>query len=186
MVTVLRRLKSWVLLAAVVAVIGLFAVGGWILALGTSQGRFEGEGRAETECTILKVATAPPWTVMSQEEAFTPMIEYEYEVLGRRWKGTRFAGDPDHVRLSFQEAESLLVNLRPGSVTTCWVNEEDPSDAVLHFTWGEPKWALGIAILSAILLGLIGVARYLASDGDRRARRRAPAAQAPGDRPPTE
>ncbi|MCI0339800.1 MAG: DUF3592 domain-containing protein [Planctomycetales bacterium] len=161
----LTKTRFWLGFASAVATIGLFVTGFWVYGLGIAQGRFQPDAWAETDCIILAVDTIPPWSVMTADSDFSPAVRYEFEVGGKHRQGTRFAEWPERVTLDFEQAEALLVNLRPGTRTTCWVNVTDPSRAVLHMTWGPPRWSWLLAGVAILLLCLFAVARWIAADG---------------------
>lgn len=106
-----------------------------------------------TECQILASSVA----THSGDDGATYSVEvtYRYEVDGVEYTGDRyrFLGGSSSGRKGKQEVVDALP---PGAMTSCWVNPEDPQEAVLdrRFSW---EYAFALLPLVFVVLGAAGL-----------------------------
>lgn len=107
----------------------------------------------QTECQILASSVA----THSGDDGATYSVEvtYRYEVDDVEYTGDRyrFLGGSSSGRKGKQK---VVDSLPPGSTTTCWVNPDDPADAVLDrgLSW---EYAFALLPLVFVLLGGVGL-----------------------------
>jgi hypothetical protein len=97
------------------------------------------------------------------EATYSVEVRYRYEVDGRSYQGRRyrFLGGSS----SGSEAKQRIVDsLPPGAATICWVDPDDPREAVLDrgLSW---EYVFGLLPLAFVALGAVGL--YAATAGWR-------------------
>lgn len=95
-------------------------------------------------------------------------VLYTYEVAGRETQGSRY-GFLGGSSSGYEGKAAIVERLPPGTETTCWVNPQDPYDAVLErgFT---PGFLFALIPLLFVLVGVGGAAGTLVGASRRRAR----------------
>lgn len=98
-----------------------------ILGLKTTYDSVNRSGWPQTECKVVhfKVKAAP-----NQDPAFQPVVEYHYD-----WEGESFTGDQVWASQKgeddYEDLGELIEQHRAGKLNHCYVNPEDPGEAVL-------------------------------------------------------
>ena len=152
---------------ALVPFFGLFLVVGlvafWAIGVRPTLGVIRARQWVETPCVV--VASAVRAHHGDDSTTYSADILYEYRAGGRTLRANRLdflGGSSGGV-----EAKREIVNrYRPGTRTVCYVNPDDPSDAVLSRNF-RPAFLVGLAPLAFVLAGGWGVVWSL-----RRARAR--------------
>lgn len=82
---------------------------------------------SQTEATILASATQPP---RRSDDDPTFHVRYTYVAGGDQRESSRYTRDA--AAPETQDAYQLAARYTPGTRTPCWVNPQDPTEAVLH------------------------------------------------------
>lgn len=90
-----------------------------------------------------------------QGQQFAEDVVYSYEIAGKTYQADRYKfyhGWSKGRDKALEEAD-LVARYRPGSQTMCYVNPNDPTDAVLHRRLGT----IPMLFTAPLSLALIGV-----------------------------
>jgi hypothetical protein len=140
-----RSLRMVGLLLLAVGVVAL-----WVFYLGPARGAQAAQGWTESPCRMVTIER----TLRKGKRRHTQVdleVVYEYAFDGRTYQSSRyrFGG---HVQEP--EISRVLGNLRSGKGTTCWVDPDDPAEAVLvqGFSPKPADVAFGVSCLLGGLL----------------------------------
>jgi len=111
------------------------------------------ESWAETPCTV--VSSEVESHAGSDSTTYSVHIVYRYEVEGQEYTSERydFLGGSSS---GYEGKARIVAQHPPGKKTVCYVNPEDPAEAVLDRTFGA-KYLLGLIPVAFVLIGLVGL-----------------------------
>jgi Protein of unknown function (DUF3592) len=126
----------------------------------------DGMSWRETPCTIVSSRLTT-----DENKVFTVDILYSYEMDGRVYRSNRY--DFSRIRSSEKEEKKQAVVARypAGSRTTCYVDPDDPAQAVLHRKFSWEGWWLGPLFLTIVVgsgAGLFFMYRHMLRPGSLR------------------
>ena len=118
----------------------------------------------ETPCVIEKCVFDLPQQVSTRSRAMNILeVEYTYEVAGESFTSDRVDFVLAQVGSMSIEGEDYVRDFPAGSETVCYVNPENPADAVLLPSraasatfWLVPIGYLSVGLLPIMLAGIIG------------------------------
>lgn len=141
----LRPGFSWTLISWIFFLVG-GALGAFFVLPGLEV--LQARGWHETPCVILESGVGVHYG--DDGATYTVDVIYSYEVQGRKHKSSRyrFLGGSSSGKTSKQ---AVVDRLSPGTVTRCWVNPNDPYEAVLDRSLG---WEFLFVILPLVFLAL--------------------------------
>jgi len=108
----------------------------------------------ETPCVILSSAVKEDET---DSGLYTILMSYRYEVDGYTYTSSRYSFS-SLITAGRRGKLRVTRRLAPGTSATCWVNPDDPHDAVIHrgFTWDMIFSAILALVFLAVFLFVFG------------------------------
>ncbi|MEJ2583316.1 MAG: DUF3592 domain-containing protein, partial [Acidobacteriota bacterium] len=107
----------------------------------------------ETDCTILSTGIGETG---DNSQPYRPVVRYRYEVAGRTYENDDLARG-DNRTPSYDAARDHAAKYPPDTVTTCRVNPDDPSTAVLEH---QIPWVAVVAFFPLIFVAIGGGGLY--------------------------
>lgn len=147
---------SWAAVGCVfVFVFGAFALASTFLLyssrVATPRRIAEAGSWIPTECRVLDIGFVKPERTTEPEKSHLSIL-YDYEFDGTTYSSNQIDLVPGRSGADADWEQELFRRLKKGSVTTCFVNPDDPADAVLDREHYESRSWLGITLL---LLGIL-------------------------------
>jgi len=167
-------------LAAFFGVFLLAGLGiGWLVILGPAVGALRARSWVATDCEV--VSSGVETHSGDDGDTYSVEILYRYRHRGREYHSNRyhfFTGSSS----GYGSKARVVEGYPEGRRFTCWVDPDDPAEAVIERGLGGEIW-IGLVPLVFVLVGGGGVAWAIA--GGRRRRRRAAGDRAAGARTAT-
>jgi len=156
----LRSALGGAFFGLVVAAIGCF----FVYALWVGFGRAkETRGWAETACQITRSEVVEERPTPNSPVAYRAVVEYSYEFGGQSLTGTkikRVDGPTSHPKRAAQVTEEFPSGLR----LNCWVNPDNPAQAILKHGTLAPLysiWFPGLFVVAGIGIAVNSLRRAL-------------------------
>jgi len=111
----------------------------------------EARGRPETPCTVLVSRVRPHG---GEQTAYSPFVFYRYRVGGKEYKSSRYKFS-ETARSEYRDSKEVVDRLPPGTETVCYVNPEDPFEAVIErgMTFGDTLAASIVLLFFVVGIG---------------------------------
>jgi len=79
-------------------------------------------------------------------------VTYQYDFAGRYYSSSRYSFSPSSATSGYRGKKRVADRLAPGTKTICYVNPDDPRDAVIErgLTWDMVVWG----VFAIIFLGV--------------------------------
>ncbi len=143
-----RRVFGSVLLAASTLLIAFVVY--------AAQATLAAQAWHETECTMIHAELRRGVRVKRRRHHHLD-VRYAYETNGVRYEGTRWSPSTAALDTDLDRGRDMLATLTPGTQRRCWIDPEDPTQAVLDRTipsavYWLPLMALGFGSLGFVLL----------------------------------
>jgi len=102
----------------------------------------------ETRCVIVSSSVSEDAT---DSGLYRILVTYPYAVLGRFYSSSRYSFSPSSATSGYRGKKRIARRLAPGTKTICYVNPDDPRDAVIER--GVTGDMVGWAVFAIIFLG---------------------------------
>ena len=82
------------------------------------------------------------------------LVTYQYDFAGHHYSSSRYSFSPSSASAGYRGKKRIAERLAPGSATFCYVNPDNPGEAVIErgVTWDMVVWGLfGFVFLAAFL-----------------------------------
>jgi len=111
-------------------------------------------------CTVLSVRYVAYAGDPDDPTEYSPDIVYSYRRDGREYRSNTW----DFAETSWSDpetVEAILAEFPAGETRTCFVNPDDPGDAVLDREFDSSLWLMGLFALPFLAIGAWGILRIL-------------------------
>lgn len=108
----------------------------------------------KTHCVILHSSVSEDAT---DSGLYRILVTYRYAFAGHPYSSSRYSFSPSSASAGYRGKKRLAGRLAPGTATYCYVNPDDPHDAVIErgVTWDIVVWGVfGFVFLAAFLFFL--------------------------------
>jgi hypothetical protein len=108
----------------------------------------------ETPCVIVSSSVSEDAT---DSGLYTLFVDFEYEFAGSSYSSSRYSFSPSSASAGRRGKRRIARRLAPGTTARCYVNPDNPQDAVIErgVTWDMVVWGLfGIVFLGVFLFFL--------------------------------
>jgi hypothetical protein len=103
----------------------------------------------ETPCVIVSTSVSEDAT---DSALYKILVTYQYDFAGRYYSSSRYSFSPSSATSGYRGKKRVADRLAPGTKTVCYVNPDDPLDAVIDrgLTWDMVVWG----VFAIIFLGV--------------------------------
>ena len=103
----------------------------------------------ETPCVIVSSSVSEDAT---DSALYRVLVTYQYDFVGRYYSSSRYSFSPSSATSGYRRKKRVADRLAPGTKTICYVNPDDPRDAVIErgLTWDMVVWG----VFAIIFLGV--------------------------------
>lgn len=109
----------------------------------------------ETSCIIVSSSASEDET---DSGLYRMLVTYQYDFAGRHYSSSRYSFSPSSASVGYKGKKRIVGHLTPGTKTICYVNPDNPGDAVIErgLTWDTVVWG----VFAIICLGVFFFSRY--------------------------
>jgi hypothetical protein len=95
----------------------------------------------ETPCGIVSSSVSEDAT---DSALYRIVVTYQYDFAGRYYSSSQYSFSPSSATSGYRGKKRVAERLAPGTKTICYVNPDDPRDAVIErrLTWDMVVWGL--------------------------------------------
>ena len=103
----------------------------------------------ETPCVIVSSSVSEDAT---DSGLYRMLVTYQYDFAGRNYSSSRYSFSPSSATSGYRGKKRVADRLTPGTTTFCYVNPDDPRDAVIErgLTWDMVVWGVSAIIFLGV------------------------------------
>jgi Protein of unknown function (DUF3592) len=105
----------------------------------------------KTSCVIVASSVSEDAT---DSGLYRMLVAYQYDFAGRYYSSSRYSFSPSSATAGYRGKKRVAGRLAPGTTTFCYVNPDNPQDAVIErgLTWDTVIWGVFAIIFLGVFL----------------------------------